>query len=248
MPTEAARSVTQSSSARTRAWPHRSTLLSFTVELYTPDHTTESRAFPTVQTKANEYLPGRQPFPAPGGAAAISPPRSRRLLTGIANTSIFALANVAAEAQMSTDVIDLMFRAFSDRTRLRILHLLQQGELCVGDIVDTLRVPQPRVSRHLSYLRRAGLVVGRKEGLWCFYALAPVQSPFHKNLLDCITCCLCDVPELKADTNRATKLKEGGGGCPKPRGGQSCPSRSSKKSEPSTAPSPRAGCRVSTRE
>jgi ArsR family transcriptional regulator len=52
-----------------------------------------------------------------------------------------------------------MFRAFSDRNRLRILHLLQDGEMCVGDIVNVLQVPQPRVSRHLAYLRRAGLVV-----------------------------------------------------------------------------------------
>ncbi|MBN1492026.1 MAG: transcriptional regulator, partial [Phycisphaerae bacterium] len=51
--------------------------------------------------------------------------------------------------------IDLMFRAFSDRTRLRILHILQDGELCVGDIVEILRAPQPRVSRHLAYLRKA---------------------------------------------------------------------------------------------
>ena len=79
-----------------------------------------------------------------------------------------------------------MFRAFSDRTRLRILHLLQGGEMCVGDIVDGLQVPQPRVSRHLAYLRKAGLVVARKEGLWTFYSLAPAQNDFHKNLLHCL--------------------------------------------------------------
>ena len=64
------------------------------------------------------------------------------------------------------DVVDLKFRAFSDRTRLRILHLLQEGELCVGDIVAILKVPQPRASRHLAYLRKADLVVVRKSGLW----------------------------------------------------------------------------------
>ena len=61
--------------------------------------------------------------------------------------------------------IDLMFRAVSDRTRLRILHLLQKQELCVGDLVRILRVPQPRASRHLSYLRRAHLVRSRKAGI-----------------------------------------------------------------------------------
>src|ERR1700735_4832124 len=53
--------------------------------------------------------------------------------------------------------IDLMFRAFSDRRRLRILYLLQSGECCVGNIVDILGIEQPSASRHLAYLRRAGL-------------------------------------------------------------------------------------------
>ena len=51
-----------------------------------------------------------------------------------------------------------MFRAFSDRTRLRLLHLLRGGEGCVCDLVRVLGVPQPKVSRHLAYLRKAGLV------------------------------------------------------------------------------------------
>jgi ArsR family transcriptional regulator, arsenate/arsenite/antimonite-responsive transcriptional repressor len=72
--------------------------------------------------------------------------------------------------------VDRMFRAFSDRTRLRILHLLLPGELCVCHIVDVLDLPQPKVSRHLAYLRRTGLVLARKEGLWNYYRLAPAQS------------------------------------------------------------------------
>jgi ArsR family transcriptional regulator len=111
--------------------------------------------------------------------------------------------------------IDLMFRAFSDRNRLRILHLLQDGEMCVGDIVEVLGVPQPRVSRHLAYLRRAGLVVARKEGLWSFYSLAPAGNQFHKDLLDCLSKCFADVPEIKADAARAAKIRRSGGCCPK---------------------------------
>ena len=67
--------------------------------------------------------------------------------------------------------VNLMFRAFSDPTRLRILHLLLDGELCVGDLVKILKVPQPTASRHLAYLRRAGLVATRRNGLWNYYAL-----------------------------------------------------------------------------
>src|SRR5579884_3619337 len=110
--------------------------------------------------------------------------------------------------------LDVMFRAFSDRNRLRILHLLQGGEMCVGDIVNALEVPQARVSRHLAYLRRAGLVVARKESLWSFYSLAPAQSEFQKNLLDCLCKCFGEVPEIKADAARATKLRKSGGCCP----------------------------------
>ena len=68
--------------------------------------------------------------------------------------------------QTSRTPVDRLFRAFSDRTRLRILHLLQQGELCVCDLVSILRVPQPTASRHLAYLRRAGLVRVRQEQSW----------------------------------------------------------------------------------
>ena len=107
-----------------------------------------------------------------------------------------------------------MFRAFSDRTRLRILHLLKGGELCVGDLVAILEVPQPTASRHLAYLRRSGLVVTRREGLWVHYALAPVGSRFHRDLLGCLASCFRDVPELAKDAKRAVKVRKSGGCCP----------------------------------
>ena len=110
--------------------------------------------------------------------------------------------------------IDRMFRAFSDRTRLRILHLLVDGELCVGNIVDALEIPQPRASRHLAYLRNAGLVVVRKQGVWSYYSLAEAQTPFHRQLLDCLAGCFGEVPELVADRARAEKLRQSGGCCP----------------------------------
>ena len=112
------------------------------------------------------------------------------------------------------DTVDLMFRAFSDRTRLRILHVLRGGELCVGDIVESLRAPQPRVSRHLAYLRKASLVVVRKSGLWCHYSLAPAKTPFHRKLLECLGKCFTEVPELQADEARAAKIRKCGGCCP----------------------------------
>jgi len=110
--------------------------------------------------------------------------------------------------------VNLMFRAFSDPTRLRILHLLQGGERCVGDLVSILQSPQPSVSRHLAYLRKAGLVSVRKAGLWKYYALAPVQNSFQGSLLHCLATCFAEVPELRADAQRAALLKKAGGCCP----------------------------------
>lgn len=106
------------------------------------------------------------------------------------------------------------FAAFSDPTRLRILHLLREGELCVGDLVTILAMPQPTISRHLAYLRRSQLVETRKSGLWMYYSLAPAKTNFHRRLLDCLGACFADVPELKTDALRATKLKKTGGCCP----------------------------------
>lgn len=103
---------------------------------------------------------------------------------------------------MSKQDVNLMFKAFSDPTRLRILHLLLNGELCVCDIVSVTRVPQPTASRHLAYLRRAGLVVKRRDRLWSYYKLAPATSSFHQSLIKCLKQCFRDVPELAGDARR----------------------------------------------
>lgn len=110
--------------------------------------------------------------------------------------------------------VNLLFRAFSDRTRLRILHLVRAGEVCVGDLVKVLRVPQPTASRHLAYLRRAGLVVARKDGLWSYYSLAPARGRFHASLLACLASCFREVPELAGDAKRQARIKKTGGCCP----------------------------------
>jgi len=98
--------------------------------------------------------------------------------------------------------IDLLFRACSDRTRLRILHMLRGGELCVCHITDVLAVPQPKVSRHLAYLRKAQLVSVRRQGQWNYYRLTAARGVLHRKLLECLDCCGQEIPELARDARR----------------------------------------------
>lgn len=109
-------------------------------------------------------------------------------------------------------VIDRLFRAFSNATRLRILHLLKdQGEVCVGDLVAVVQAPQATVSRHLAYLRRAGLVSVRKDGQWKHYSLRPAEGRVHRRLLQCLGACFEEVTQLAADRKRYERLT---GCCP----------------------------------
>jgi ArsR family transcriptional regulator, arsenate/arsenite/antimonite-responsive transcriptional repressor len=103
--------------------------------------------------------------------------------------------------------IDRMFRAFADPTRLRIVNLLLRGELCVCDIVRVLDVAQPTASRHLAYLRRAGLVEARRDGLWMYYKLAAPQTEFHQRLIDCLGCCYQGVPQLAKDVKQLNRKR-----------------------------------------
>jgi ArsR family transcriptional regulator len=63
------------------------------------------------------------------------------------------------------------FQALGDRTRLRLLNLMGDQELCVCYLVEVLGLPQPKISRHLAYLRRAGLVAARRDGKWMHYRI-----------------------------------------------------------------------------
>lgn len=76
-----------------------------------------------------------------------------------------------------------IFKALSDETRLRILSLLGQGELCVCDLMAILELPQSTVSRHLATLRNAELVVDRRQGVWMYYRLATGGDSFPSDFL-----------------------------------------------------------------
>jgi ArsR family transcriptional regulator len=77
------------------------------------------------------------------------------------------------------DLVRLL-EALADPTRLRIVNLLRGGEICVCYFVELLGEPQPKISRHLAYLRRAEIVTARREGKWMHYSLAEPAPPFRQ--------------------------------------------------------------------
>ncbi|MDP2390959.1 MAG: metalloregulator ArsR/SmtB family transcription factor, partial [Acidobacteriota bacterium] len=82
------------------------------------------------------------------------------------------------------DALTGVYAALADPTRLRILALLRDGEVCVCDIHASLDVPQPTASRHLAYLRKAGLVDARRAGTWMHYRLTPIDNPVVAAVVD----------------------------------------------------------------
>jgi len=108
-----------------------------------------------------------------------------------------------------------VFRALADPTRVRILHLLRGGALCVGDVVSVLDMAQPKVSRHLAYLRGAGLVEDEKRGLWCFYRLTSPRPGFHQKIVELIDAAAAELAEAADDEVALRKLRMKGGCCPR---------------------------------
>jgi ArsR family transcriptional regulator len=101
---------------------------------------------------------------------------------------------------------ELFFRALADRTRLRLLNLLGTDEVCVCFFVEILKTNQPKISRHLAYLRRAGIVDARREGQWMHYRVVePVDSEAARILTDVMSWLRND-SEMQRDRDRLVKI------------------------------------------
>jgi ArsR family transcriptional regulator len=96
-------------------------------------------------------------------------------------------------------------KALADPTRLRILGLVAGGEVCVCHLHEALGIPQPTASRHLAYLRRAGLVDGRRDGLWVYYRLATLPDHVLQTLVAAVTHCAGHVETIARDRKRLEK-------------------------------------------
>ena len=108
---------------------------------------------------------------------------------------------------MSKQLIQMetVFKALADATRLRILGLLLSGEVCVCDIHESLKIPQPKASRHLAYLRRASLVETRREGLWIHYRLGSLADPVLAAITEAVRHALTHIDAVQRDGERLHK-------------------------------------------
>jgi ArsR family transcriptional regulator len=117
------------------------------------------------------------------------------------------MINALARSHPAADDVPSLFRAFADETRLRILNLLLDGELCVCDLCAILGQSQPKISRHLAYLRSAGLVVARDAGRWKFYSIPRGRGRLERRLLECVRGCLREIDPLAGDLASLAKRK-----------------------------------------
>jgi ArsR family transcriptional regulator, arsenate/arsenite/antimonite-responsive transcriptional repressor len=105
--------------------------------------------------------------------------------------------------------METMFLALADRTRLRLLNLMADEEVCVNYFTEALRESQPKVSRHLAYLRNAGLVDTRRQGKWIYYSIYRPDDDSLGSVLDATISVLADDAELRSDKARLAELNAG---------------------------------------
>ena len=101
--------------------------------------------------------------------------------------------------------LERLFRALADPTRLRLINLVAKQEVCVCYFVEVIGVPQPKISSHLAYLRRAGIVAARREGKWMHYKLVMPSDPHAAAILSATVDALRENKELQKDFQRLNK-------------------------------------------
>lgn len=102
--------------------------------------------------------------------------------------------------------VELLFRALADRTRLRLLNLMRQGEVCVCFFVEIIGTNQPKISRHLAYLRRVGVVAARREGQWMHYRITHPANAHAARVLDEVMTLLDNDPQMQRDRDRLVQV------------------------------------------
>jgi ArsR family transcriptional regulator len=98
--------------------------------------------------------------------------------------------------------LDQLFRVLADPTRLRLIHLMADQEICVCYFTQVLGAPQPKISRHLAYLRKAGVVAARRQGKWMHYRLTLPQDPHAASIMKTTIAALKENKEMQKDCER----------------------------------------------
>jgi ArsR family transcriptional regulator len=101
---------------------------------------------------------------------------------------------------------ELFFSALADKTRLRLLNLMGGDEVCVCFFVEILKINQPKISRHLAYLRRAGIVGARREGSWMHYRIVEPSDADAARVLKEALAWLANDREMQRDRDRLLKV------------------------------------------
>ncbi len=99
----------------------------------------------------------------------------------------------------SSEDLEALFQALGDRTRLRLLNLMSAGEVCVCFFVEVLDEPQPKISRHLAYLRSAGLVKTTRDGKWVSYAITPPENATARQAFESVMNAIKDDRDFQRD-------------------------------------------------
>ena len=131
----------------------------------------------------------------------------------------------------AVDELEHLFKALADKTRLRILALLGNNEVCVCHMHDSLGLPQPTVSRHLAYLRRSGLVTARRDGVWMHYRVSQALDPVTHGVVSAAVDALRQLPATSQDRKQFQRSfgqlyvidSSAGGTCCAPRAPESQP-------------------------
>ena len=119
------------------------------------------------------------------------------------NISVKAYTLVMGRASKS-DLVTL-FAALADPTRLRLLNMMDGREVCVCYFVEILKQGQPKISRHLAYLRRAGIVEARRDGKWMHYRIERPDDPKAASILDATLQSFKADKDMQADLTRLDK-------------------------------------------
>ena len=102
--------------------------------------------------------------------------------------------------------MELLFKALADRTRLRLLNLMGADEICVCYFVEVLGTNQPKISRHLAYLRRAGVVAARREGKWMHYRVVAPPDAHAARVFAEVLAWLAEDREMQQDRARLVRV------------------------------------------